>query len=210
MTEANRPKTTRGQKTRQRLLSETRRLLNEADPRSVTLDQIAQAAGIAKSSILWHFGSKEGLFLEAFDAIIADFEKTFDGSVDPELNIVDRLRLFLRGYAQFVEQHGAQISVFFAFLFDHELDPKLRQRAQALYQHSRDLVARHLDPLPEPWRESLAAALVGLVDGVAIQWHVEPERIDPGAIFDVVIAAVALLTSGQSPVPNHLETNPDN
>ena len=55
----------RGDETKQRLIAATKDLLSEFDYQTVTLDQISEAVGVAKSSILWHFGSKDALLTES-------------------------------------------------------------------------------------------------------------------------------------------------
>ncbi len=58
-------KNRRGLETRQRVLEVTRDLIRVHGYADVTLDQISGSAGVAKSSLLWHFGSKEMLLAEA-------------------------------------------------------------------------------------------------------------------------------------------------
>ena len=65
-------RTKRGERTRNHILEVTRKLFAQPGFRGVTLDQIAEETGTAKSSILWHFGTKEHLLLEVLDGIMRD------------------------------------------------------------------------------------------------------------------------------------------
>ncbi|MCP4303156.1 MAG: TetR/AcrR family transcriptional regulator, partial [Gammaproteobacteria bacterium] len=52
-TTESRRKQRRGSETRRRLLQSTKSLLADHDYQSITLDQVADTVGVAKSSILW-------------------------------------------------------------------------------------------------------------------------------------------------------------
>lgn len=56
-----------GQQTAERILETTARLLANREPDTVSLDRISAEVGVAKTSILWHFGSKKDLILAVVD-----------------------------------------------------------------------------------------------------------------------------------------------
>src|SRR5438094_8735601 len=53
----------RGVRTEEAILQATLRLLAQRGVKGTSLDLLADEVGVAKSSILWHFGSKEELLL---------------------------------------------------------------------------------------------------------------------------------------------------
>jgi len=57
----NKAKTNRGELSRLRIIKSARMVLAESDLSFLKLDLVAEKSGVAKSSILWHFGSKNGL-----------------------------------------------------------------------------------------------------------------------------------------------------
>jgi AcrR family transcriptional regulator len=195
------PRTDRGARTRSRLLEVTRRLLAESGPRSVTLDQVAERSRVAKTSILWHFGSKQELLLEALDEVIRDFEKAFSARHPEPSAPAERLALFLRHYAEFMKEHSYLGDVFFSFAFSDRSDEGARSRVRDLYRRYRSLVAAHVGTAASDAGEGLAAAIVGLVDGVFIQWSLDPERLDPAQVFDSFLRGVSALrpASGEGP-----------
>jgi AcrR family transcriptional regulator len=103
----------------------TRHLLSASGPRSVTLDQVAARSEVAKTSILWHFGSKQELFLEALDEVIGDFEKAFSARYPDESSPAEKLGLFFRDYAEFMKEHPHLGDVFFSFAFSDRSDEPL-------------------------------------------------------------------------------------
>jgi AcrR family transcriptional regulator len=172
------------------VLEVTRRLLSEAGPRSVTLDQVAERSEVAKTSIIWHFGSKEELFLEALDEAIADFERALSARYPDGSSPVEKLALFFRDYTELMKEHPRLGDVFFSFVFSDRSDEKVSSRARDLYRRYRAMVASHISTVAEGSRRELAAAIVGLVDGVFIQWSVEPDALDPRAVFDAFLSAL--------------------
>ena len=77
-------KTQKGRETRERIMKCARELLAESGCGSVTMEKISERAGIANCSVVWHFGSKENLFLEIFEDIVDEFEKTFESYSFPD------------------------------------------------------------------------------------------------------------------------------
>ena len=189
MPASRKAQTNRGARTRRRLLDVTRRLLSEAGPRSVTLDQVAEQSEVAKTSILWHFGSKQDLFLEALDEVIGDFEKAFSARYPDASSPAEKLGLFFRDYAEFMKEHPHLGDVFFSFALGDPSDESARSRVRDLYQRYRALVASHVGTVAGDQGHELAAAIVGLVDGVFIQWSLEPDALDPRAVFDAFLEA---------------------
>jgi AcrR family transcriptional regulator len=195
MTAGNAPRTERGIRTRRRVLEVTRRLLSGSGPRSVTLDQVAAQSRVAKTSILWHFGSKQELLLETLDEVIGEFERAFSARYPDESSPAEKLALFLRDYAEFMKQHPHLGDVFFSFAFGDRSDEGARGRARDLYRRYRAMVASHIGALSGDGGPDLAAAIVGLVDGVFIQWSLDPAALDPGAVFDAFLGSLDGLAS---------------
>jgi AcrR family transcriptional regulator len=188
-------RTDRGTRTRRRVLEATRHLLSASGPRSVTLDQVAARSEVAKTSILWHFGSKQELFLEALDEVIGDFEKAFSARYPDESSPAEKLGLFFRDYAEFMKEHPRLGDVFFSFAFSDRSDEMARSRARDLYRRYRAMVASHIGTAFKDAGRELAAAIVGLVDGVFIQWSLEPDALDPRAVFDAFLESLIALDS---------------
>jgi AcrR family transcriptional regulator len=202
MAASKKAQTNRGAKTRRRLLEVTRRLLSESGPRIVTLDQVAERSKVAKTSIIWHFGSKRELFLEALDEVIRDFESAFSARNPDESSPTEKLGLFFRDYAELMKEHPRLADVFFSFVFSDRSDERARRRARDLYRRYRAMVAAHVNAALGNSRQELAAAIVGLVDGVFIQWSLEPDALDPRAVFDAFLSTSMAL----EPAPTRTDT----
>ncbi len=180
--------TGRGARTRQAILDETARLLGSDDPESVTLDRISAAVPISKSSICWHFGTKDDLFVAVVDDMFRRYTEGYladhpDGG-DARGQLVD----FLADYATFLDENPQANTVLFTLLFDRSLDPGVRARIRLLYASFRDAIVENYRLGGQPVSEELAAAVIALVDGVFLQWHLDPDRVVPTAVFAALLS----------------------
>lgn len=195
LTRKHRGRTKRGERTRAQILEVTRKLFAQPGFRGVTLDQIAEETGTAKSSILWHFGTKEHLLLEVLDGIMRDLEAGYRQSYPDNLPPPKKIRLFVKDYVRLMEQYPELGTVFFGMLFDAELINVIRDRAKEMYREYRELIVHHLTDSGVPATDHLAAAAVALFDGVFIQWYLDPQGVDMQKVFESVLGGLEALAS---------------
>lgn len=196
-------RTKRGEQTRMQILEAARTLLARPGFRGVTLDQIAETTGISKSSILWHFGTKEDLLLEVLDGVTRDLVGSYRQSYPDSLPPAEKMRLFFRDYARLMEQIPESGTVFFGMIFDAERINTIRDRVQQMYREYRQMVVHHLSTPAFPVSEELAAGVVALLDGVFIQWYLDPRRMDMGKAFASVVSGLEGLASCGRPSRKH-------
>src|SRR5204863_5968771 len=65
----------RGVRTEEAILQATMRLLAARGIQGMSLDLLAEDVGVAKSSILWHFGSKEELLLRVSERVFDEIAR---------------------------------------------------------------------------------------------------------------------------------------
>jgi AcrR family transcriptional regulator len=96
--------TARGQLSRERILEAAIDVVGEHGFRSTTVDSVCRRAGVPKTSIYWHFGSKDGLFAALIERIASEWtaaiqQRAYAAGPNP----VDRLDHSLAAMREFLE-----------------------------------------------------------------------------------------------------------
>ena len=87
----SRPLTTeRAGERRLQLLAAALEVFGDRDYDDVSVDEVAEAAGVSHGLVFQYFGSKKGLYVACLEPLIVDFRERVEP--DPELPPVERLR----------------------------------------------------------------------------------------------------------------------
>ena len=175
--------TTRGARTRERLLDAAAELVAREPSATIGLERIARAANVAKSSVLWHFGSKEQLYLEVAERWFAAFQQTLTSELGSRRDLREALPMLLDAYARFLIDHPEANVVLFTLLFGSPKGSDLHGRIAGMYREFRLGIVEntHVDGRPVP--ETDAALIVAVLDGVFVQGFIDPDGFDTTATF---------------------------
>jgi AcrR family transcriptional regulator len=175
----------RGMRTEAAILEATVRLLARRGVHGTSLDALAEEVGVAKSSILWHFGSKEELLLRVAERA---FEAIATGPARAILalpTIEEREDATWRFYLETVRRQPELRRMVLYLIFESaEGRPGLRARLRNLYRSTRDLFAEGLRGVvpDEAQRRRRAAVALASLDGLFLQWLLDPESLDLEAL----------------------------
>ncbi|WP_407568723.1 TetR family transcriptional regulator [Deinococcus altitudinis] len=153
----------------------------------VTLERIAAHAGVSKGTLVYHFGSKEGLL----SAVMKRFVRTIAAATRRALRLAvtprDRLSAYAENQFYSVESTRRFYTVYLDFLAASTRDPALMLLQQAFVEetHRLDLelvaltaTAAQLTPVPSALtpgaREDRAWQLRALVDGLSVRFLSDP------------------------------------
>ena len=151
-----------------------------------TIDQIAEAAGVAKGSVYLSFKSKEDLFYGLFEEFSRDFiVNEFDPAVESGEHVCDRLADIFYRIAEAAEEDESAIPLTLEFWsvcgiaqtrdrFGRkyaEVLLKFRSRIVELLEHGK--ARGEIDP--DAPLEAIASCLIAIVDGLLIQQWTAPE-----------------------------------
>jgi AcrR family transcriptional regulator len=129
---------TRAQQKHVRILETSMRYFADLGYEATRVADIAQELGIAKGSIFQHFGSKDGLFLEAYKASLQSFPAFLDAPIETiQKGFFAILQYRLEQSEQFKREHATAYRI--VLLGNYGSDLKLKK------QINRFLIAE--DPL---------------------------------------------------------------
>src|SRR5262252_394667 len=157
----------RGVRTEEAILQATLRLLATRGIHGMSLDLLAEEVGVAKSSILWHFGSKEELLLRVAERV---YDEVAKGPVQKILaleNFEERAEASWRFFSETLRQKPELRRVMLYLIFESvEGRPELRARLQQLYRGIRDMYETGLRGVvpDEGQRRRLAVISVASLD----------------------------------------------
>lgn len=89
---------------RERILAAALRLFAHEPYQAVTMDRVAEAAGVAKGTLYLYFPSKDALYLGILSDGLDNAYRTQQNSADPKLALVDRMRRSIAVTVEFYDQ----------------------------------------------------------------------------------------------------------
>ena len=175
----------RGLRTEQAILDATLQSLATRGIHATSLDSISAEVGVAKSSILWHFGSKEGLLLRVAERAFEEVGKTRAQNILSMPTLSERTAEVWRQYTETINTRPELRRVILYLIFEStEGRPELRARLQRLYRGMRELFALGMrEIVSDPAQcHGLATLAIATLDGLFLQWLLEPEALDLKAL----------------------------
>lgn len=190
-------RTAQGAQSRAAILEAARRLFADSGFRGTSMAAVAAAADLTQPGLLHHFPSKEALLRAVLERYYHDDGQCLSASLtDGETGLMKALEKVVEHNA------GSERDVrFFSVLAAESLSPehsaheyfkqrygKVRARLAASLR--RDQAAGRVRPDADP--DELAAVVVAVMDGLQIQWLLDPD-VNMVSIF----RALADLASGE-------------
>jgi AcrR family transcriptional regulator len=175
----------RGVRTEEAILEATLRLLATRGIHGMSLDLLSDEVGVAKSSILWHFGSKEELLLRVAERVLEEVARGPAREMLALPTIEQRADAAWRFFEQTIRERPELRRLVLWLIFECvEERPEMRTRLQQLYGSIRDMFEQGLrEVVPDAaQRRRLAIITLATFDGLFIQWLLEPDAIDVEAI----------------------------
>ena len=168
-------------RTEEAILQAALRLLSTRGIQGTSLDLLSEEVGVAKSSILWHFGSKEELLLRVAERVLDDVAHGPVAEILALPTWQERAEASWRFFADTLRERPELRRLVPYLVFEAvETRPEMRARLQQLYRRVRELYDAGLrGVVNDPGqRRRLAALSVAAFDGIFLQWLLDPDEID--------------------------------
>jgi AcrR family transcriptional regulator len=175
----------RGVRTEEAILQATLRLLATRGIHGMSLDLLADEVGISKSSILWHFGSKEELLLRVAERVLDEVARGPAREMLALPTLTARADAAWRFFGETLRNRPELRRLVLWLIFECvEERPEMRTRLQQLYRRSREMFEAGLrEVVPDAaQRRRLAIITLATFDGIFLQWLLDPDAIDVEAL----------------------------
>jgi TetR/AcrR family transcriptional repressor of bet genes len=169
------------------LIRATLRCLVKEGPAGTSVRAIAREADVSASLITYHFGGKQALIVDALKALSRDM-RAAEAAVleaagdDPE----ERLYAFVRVGFEPPFLTDDYITARFLYWGLARTDPDVGAAHTEIYSRYRRQLGELLEPLlgADSDRDSVVFALSALLDGLWLEWCLDHERFDVGAMLE--------------------------
>jgi TetR/AcrR family transcriptional regulator, acrAB operon repressor len=167
--------------TRQAILRSALAVFSTRGYGAARLEDVARMAGVTRGAIYWHFQGKPELFQALLETYSARVHEVVSASVERADNFTEVINGVFSGLLSAIETDRSLQAVIELSLFKTEGIPELRavqrrqvEAAEALL-HIVAGVLRRAGGLRSDVPPDIAArALLGLVNGILLQWLVNP------------------------------------
>ena len=173
------------------------RLASRDGLEAVTVRAVADEAGCSTGALVHYFADKEDLLLFAFRTIADRVMRRVAAAEESTTDPVELARAMLVEGLPLDRERQAEVRVWFAFLGLALTRPALARDQRLTYRAWRRRVAERLAAAqeqgllrPDVDPETEAAALVGLVDGLAVQATFEPRALGAARQLELVDACL--------------------
>lgn len=186
-------------RTRDRLINAAAHVFAQHGLKATTLDEVAETAGLTKGAVYSNFESKADLALAVLERQIDRPQLAIFDRVDSNATEPDRFNQAAKLLSEGIETawFRLELEVTTEALSSSELLTKLRSRDDTARTALADALEKeHFDGSAKHRRaelDTLAAALITVVDGVALQLLKDPARMPDELIAAILTAVVGEL-----------------
>lgn len=187
---------------RELLLDVAERLMSEKGYAATPVSAVCKAAGVAVTSLYWHFGSKEGLLATVMERGAQRWFAALPRWDELPGDAGERTEVILRRGADAVAEHPVFLRLFYLLALegaDDEVAAELVQRVRGhATNYFRDLIAGMLTSeygpeLARAAAEELAQFAVAFSDGCFFATQLEPTLAQPRRMYADLAAALRAL-----------------
>lgn len=199
------------EQTRRELLDAGLRVFSRKGYAAATLDDVAREAGVTRGAVYWHFGGKAELYQALMSERFAPANAALGQLLAADQPPLAKLRALMVRALCYLEEDADYRAVLELTLFKSEAGPDMLPGMAAKIQATHELhatlarlvragvAAGELRPELEP--AAAAWALVGLLNGVATAWLLDPTAFALSAQASAI--ADAFLYGLAKPAPHH-------
>lgn len=179
---------------RRRLLTDALwRVVRRDGARGISIQTVADEAGVSKSNVVYYFPSRGALLTAAVDEVNTRAEELTRRRTEPPISLEQAVATIVEVTVPLTAAQRRQAEVWLLLLDEGHADPELRETLHAFNRRIREGFEQGVRTLQEqglidPGREvaTEAAALHALVDGLSIQVLTDPRTMPRDLVVGIV------------------------
>lgn len=151
---------------------------------NITMQDIADSAGISKGVIHYYFRNKEELFLSVHEKLIKDLDSHMGKKVERAKTPPEKIRAIISSVFEKTKENKKFQVVLLDFWAHSTRIPRLKEATinqYSRYRHlAKKIIAEGVEKgyFKECDSSRIASALIGLVEGLTIQWIFDQSAFD--------------------------------
>ncbi len=153
---------------------------------NITMQDIADSAGVSKGVIHYYFRNKDELFLSVFEKLVKDLDGHIASKVERAKTPPEKVRAIIGAVFEKVKENKKFQVVLLDFWAHSTKNPTLRAANANQYARYRHLTRKIISEGIEGgyFRECdpprVASSLIGLIEGLMIQWIFDEKAFELG------------------------------
>jgi AcrR family transcriptional regulator len=177
----------KGMESRDRILDSAFELFSQRGYAATGVYDIARTAGIEKTALYWHFGSKEGLLAAVLDRLDAQFVEEIKKRVAQGGGESARLDLFIDGLRRLAAERADVIRLLIGVTIERaDVSEETRAAMERVYERTRLAVATGFEQslgVKLPDVDLIARLVLAYLWEAAVRAHVTPDRVEHERFF---------------------------
>ena len=175
---------------RDALLDAAVELVASGDVEAVSMDAVAEQAGVSRPLVYKHFANRSELLAAVYQRESALLHAELTAAVSAATTPEEMFRALIHGALRAQASRGATFAALRAGgLRTRERREEQRRRDRTTLRHFADRAARHFG-LREPEARAGVAILLGAIEAVLVRWRVRPTREHAALLEDTYVALV--------------------
>lgn len=198
--------TAQGERNREAILSAATSLFATQGFAATGIDAVCRQAGVAKTALYWHFGSKEGLLAQVIERVggswVEEIRKSAFLADDP----AERLDRLLQSWHELLLEQPHLLRLFLVVLLERSGSEETRAALQRVWNRAATALVEGIETSVGGRLEGLdqlAHTMLVLLNGILVKMLLEPEGLDLEPYFEEVRRTVLLAIGDRlgSPLP---------
>jgi len=170
------------EETRERILAAATELIAERGYAATSIDALCRRAGVVRTAIYWHFGSKEGLVAPVVERVASAWIEEIQKSVYLEGDPLARLERFLASLRELVLHRSQLLRLLAAVALERAaVDDEARAALRRLSTRALEAIAQGVQDSTGAQRadaELIARTVLAYLNLAVFEQLVTPERVD--------------------------------